>query len=141
MFNDVNANGFKESGESGIPSIPVTLSYTDGSLYGATATDGDGNYVFPQYTSWWRYLVTGVDFARFKPTGMTAYVDDGGPLPSSDLGSQGLNPQTQPDGKDHRTETGLVVTEAIQTFQDMTNVVHWGKTAGERVRTAACRAW
>ncbi len=127
VFQDVNQDGLKQDTEPGIPGIPVALNYTDGSTYGVSVTDSDGNYFFPQYTTWWRYLIAGVDFARFKPTGMTAYIDNGGALPPGPLGAQGINPQLQADGQDHRTETGLVVTEANQLYQDMTNRIDWGK--------------
>jgi hypothetical protein len=133
VFQDNNQNGFRDSGEKGIANIPVNLHYSDGSVYASTNTDQNGNFNFPEFFSWWRFLIADIDFARFMPTGMTAWVDNGGSLPRdrsgqlTTMGANGLNPQVQPDGKDHRTETGTVISEAIQTFQDMNNRIDWGK--------------
>jgi uncharacterized protein (DUF2141 family) len=129
VFQDANGDGVRDAGEAGIPGIPVNVHFTDGSLYGTTTTDGAGAFSFSQYFPWWRFTVADVDFNRFKPTGMTAFVDDGGPLPPGPLGAQGINPQLQPDGRDHRTEVGPVTSEAMQLFQDMTNRIDWGKAA------------
>ena len=135
VFQDANRNGFRDPGEHGISNTPVNLHFTDGSLYGSTSTDRNGEFSFPQYFTFWRFLVADIDFGRFMPTGMTAWVDNGGPLPRdssgrlTSTGSKGLNPQIQPDGSDHRTETGAVVSQAIQTFGDMNNRIDWGKAA------------
>jgi hypothetical protein len=133
VFSDANSNGRREPAEVGIPNVPVNIHFTDGSLYGTTTSDNDGQFSFPQYFAWWRYTIADVDLLRFKPTGMTAYVDNGGPLPVGDFGEMGMNPQRQPAGTPGgpfgRTQTGLVVTQAQQLFQDMTNRIDWGKTA------------
>jgi hypothetical protein len=138
IFTDSNGNGVRDPGETGIGSMPVNLHYTDGSLYGTAPTDANGNFSFPEFTPWWRYVITDVDISRFKPTGMTAYVDNGGPLPGNALGAQGINPQLQADGQDHRTQMSTqddpAVTQAMQAFQDMTQRIDWGKApwgAGE----------
>ncbi|MBS2029524.1 MAG: hypothetical protein JST54_16600 [Deltaproteobacteria bacterium] len=128
VFSDLNQNGFHDSGEPGVSGVPVNLHYTDGSLYGSTQTDGDGNFLFPQVFPWWRFIVADVDLGRNKATGMTAYVDNGGPLPPTPLGDQGINPQLQPDGNEFRTQLGLdSVTQAMTTYQDMTNRIDFGK--------------
>jgi hypothetical protein len=139
VFNDTNANGIIDGAEKGISGVPVNLHFTDGSLYGTATTDADGNYAFPNYFAWWRYVIADVGFNRFKHTGATAYVDNGGPLPRTSAGAltgfglQGMNPQIQPDNSDHRTQLPTAddpaVTQAVQTFQDMTNRIDWGKTA------------
>lgn len=128
VFSDVNGNGLRDATETGIPGMLVNVHFSDGSLYGSATTDASGNFSFSQYFAWWRFLVADVDIGRFKPTGMSAYVDNGGPLPATALGRQGINPQIQPDGLDHRTQLGLdSISQAMQLFQDMTNRIDWGK--------------
>ncbi|MBI5496162.1 MAG: hypothetical protein HY904_14160 [Deltaproteobacteria bacterium] len=128
VFMDNNRNGFRDPSDPGIPSVPVNLHFTDGSVYGNGFTDADGNFSFPQVFPFWRFLVADVDFNRFRPTGLTAWVDNGGPLPLNALGAQGINPQHQPDGRSFRTQRGKVVTQAMMAMQDMTNRIDWGKT-------------
>lgn len=133
VFNDVNRNGFRNANERGLPSVPVNLHYTDGSLYGTVLTDSEGAFSFPQVFPWWRFLIADVDNTRFRPTGLTAYIDNGGPLPNDALGAQGINPQIQPTGLPRRTQlanaSDPAITQAIQTFGDMTNRIDWGKVA------------
>ncbi len=137
VFMDTDGNGFPNTGEAGIPNIPVNMRYTDGSLYGTSLTGADGSYTFPQYFTWWRFLVHEVDTTRFKTTGMTAVVDDGGDLINASTydgtgesyAAMGINPQIQPGGLPYRTEAGDVYTEAVQLFQDMTSRIDWGKAA------------
>ena len=134
VFNDTDGTGlFEGTTKKGVPGVPVNLHFTDGSLYGTATTDADGQYSFPNYFAYWRYLIADVGINRFKSTGLTAYVDNGGPLPNTPLGAQGINPQIQPNNSDHRTQLpapdDAAVTQAVQTFQDMTNRIDWGKAA------------
>ena len=48
-------------------------------MYQATQTLLDGSYEFAEVFPFFKWLITEVDFARYKPTGMTAVIDDGGP--------------------------------------------------------------
>ena len=140
VFNDVNGNGLPNLGgghpDSGIPNVPVNVRFSDGSMFANTTTGPDGSYSFDQYFPWWRFLVAEVDATRYKTTGVTSVVDDGGPLSNNNtyppgshdsFSSQGINPQQQADGLYWRTQQGDVVTQAVQLFQDMNGRIDWGK--------------
>jgi large repetitive protein len=82
VFYDANGNGFQDPGEENIPSVPVNLRFRDGSFYQLTNTKADGTYSFTEVFPFFKWLVAEVDNARWKSTGMTAVVDDGGTLPA-----------------------------------------------------------
>jgi hypothetical protein len=135
VFNDVNRNGFREQGEAGIPNQVVNIRHTDGSIYASTKTDESGNYTITQVFPWWRWVVAEIDGTRFKATGLTAVVDDGGPLfdpisgsPLTGYALYGINPQIQPDGLQYRIEPGEIYTEPMILYSDMTNMIDWGKS-------------
>lgn len=136
VFNDVNGNGFPNSGDAGISNLLINLRYTDGSFYKSTVTDPDGSYSFPQYFTWWRFLIAETDNSRFKPTGLTSIVDNGGPLTNNGVytgtgatyASMGINPQLQ-GSLPYRTQTGRVTTQAFNLYQDMTDRIDFGKAA------------
>jgi hypothetical protein len=144
VFFDTNQNGFRDAGETGLPNQAVNLRFRDGSIYQATATDLTGSYQFEEVFPFFNWLVTEVDFARFKATGMTTAIDYGGLIadvnapvwPSN--GNKTLQPQVDvnPNTGNNltRTETGPVLLEAMQLFLGQTNLIDWGKTnypAGE----------
>lgn len=128
-------NGFWdwEIGEGIIPEQAILLRWRDGTIYQEFPTDGEGFVPFDQVFPFFSWLVAEVDFARFKATGVTVTVDDGGPIPFGDYWSFGdqLNPQPQPDNSDlpYRIETGPVLTQAFQGFLGQTSVLQWGKKA------------
>ncbi len=85
VFNDHDKDGvWDQASEPGIPSTAVNIRFRDGSLYKATVTDGSGEYGFAEVFPFFKWLVAEVDFGRFKPTGVTSYVDFGGTLDPSD---------------------------------------------------------
>ena len=140
VFNDVNQDGIRDANEVGIPEQNVNLRFRDGTIYQSFPTDGEGFVPFDQNFPFFSWFVAEVDFARFKATGATITVDDGGPIPfGSDLsfGDQ-LNPQAQDNPSDPdanvygdlwtRSEVGPVLTQGFQGFLGQTNVVEWGKT-------------
>jgi len=140
VYSDLNENGFRDTGEVGIPEQGVNLRWRDGSMYQSFPTDGEGFVPFDQVFPFFAWLVAEVDFARFKATGLTVTVDDGGPIPFADPWSwEGqLNPQAQgnpfdPDSVDttttYRTEVGPVLSQGFQGFLGQTSVMEWGKTA------------
>lgn len=171
VFYDQNQNGFRDCfaadnstpssnpddcdnfivDDVGIPEQAVNLRFRDGSMYQSYPTDLTGYVPFEEVFPFFRYLVTEVDFARFKATGATIVTDGGGPV----LADQGwdypsfnwLTPQEQCESRDQftnscigpiinpntnnnlsRTVTGPVLTLATQTFLGLTNVVQWGKS-------------
>lgn len=149
VFYDTNQNGFRDPGENGIIGQALNLRFRDGTIYQTRVTDGAGNYSFSEVFPFFKWLVAEVDFARYKPTGMTAIVDDGGEVKPDNgwvMPSRGkLNPQPQvnmdtnsPDygqpiinpntGNNlSRTETGPVLLEAMLLFLNQNNVIDWGK--------------
>jgi large repetitive protein len=105
VFYDANGNGFPDSGEEYIPQVPLNLRFRDGSMYQTTQTKADGTYSFTEIFPFFKWLVAEVDNTRWKPTGMTSVVDDGGTIPpdagwampSGDINDSSLwvrNPQT-----------------------------------------------
>jgi len=147
VFFDANENGFREAGEAGIRDQNLNLRFRDGSIYQATPTDPNGYYEFPEVFPFFKWLVSEVDFARFKATGATIAVDEGGEIPAGFNPASPwtlptfdkLTPQTQAEVNTNtgnslsRTEvedglTAPVLLEGVMTFAGMTNVIDWGKT-------------
>jgi hypothetical protein len=132
-FFDTNQNGLRDPGEVGIPDQAMTLRFRDGSVYQASATDPQGVAKFDEVFPFFNWLVAEVDFMRFKATGATVVVDDGGMVPPDNGWAMPswnqLNPQPQSEngGLPYRTETGAVLVQGIQTFLGQTNVIEWGK--------------
>jgi hypothetical protein len=152
VFYDLNQNGFQDAGEPGILNQAVNIRFRDGSLYQATVTDPSGEYALSEVFPFFKWLVAEVDFARFKATGMTTAVDYGGQIPSENgwitpsFGELNPQPQTQinPNTGNNlsRTETGPVLTQAIQVYLNQTNVIDWGKldyTSGVRTGTTVAK--
>lgn len=156
VFYDANTNGFRDPDEAGIPSQAVNLRFRDGTVYMGTVTDGSGDYQMTEVFPFFKWLVTEVDFLRYKASGMTAVVDEGGVIPPDagwTMPSEGVrNPQPQyetdpvtgevlTDGLGapipidnpntgnnlSRTETGPVLTQAMHLFLNQNNRIDWGK--------------
>jgi parallel beta-helix repeat protein len=131
VFFDFNGNGIRDPGEQGIPNEDVTLRFRDGRIYQTFPTDLTGYVPFDEVFPFFNWLVAEVGFTRFKATGATFTVDAGGPIDPNDPSSFGgvLNPQPQAEngGGPNRTETGPVLTQAIQGYLGQTNVIEWGK--------------
>ncbi len=154
VFADLNGNGFRDPGEEGIPDQNVNVRWRDGTVNQAAPTDGEGFVPFDELFPFFAWQVAEVDYARFKPTGLTVTVDNGGEINLADpvLSWNGLlNPQPQclagvtydpatgtcPPGDEainintgdnlSRTETGPVLTQAFQGFIGQTSVFEWGK--------------
>jgi FtsP/CotA-like multicopper oxidase with cupredoxin domain len=130
VFYDENEDGFRDAGEMGIPNQAVNIRFRNGSIYQGTVTDPSGNYSFAEVFPFFKWLVTEVDYARFKPTGYTAVVDAGGNIPGSAWPALGkLNPQIQADGKSYRTVASTDVLQGMHLFLGQTNLLDWGKVA------------
>ncbi len=146
VFFDQQQNGKRDAGEVGLPGQAVNLRFRDATIYQSTGTDFNGNYILDEVFPFFNWLITEVDFARFKATGMTAAVDYGGQItdlnapvwPSN--GNKALQPQDPNDPANpnqtipYRTETGPALLQAQQLFLGQTNLIDWGKAnyaAGE----------
>lgn len=150
VFNDVNENGFKDPGEAAVPQQNINIRFRDGRLYQTAPTDITGEAAFNEVFPFFHWLVAEVDYARFKATGLTTIVDDGGPVnpawtggfpyfdelvpqPQCDAGTSVQDgncvPLINPNTGDNlsKTQTGVVLTEAFQGFAGETNVFEWGK--------------
>ena len=137
-------NGFRDPGETGIGQQAVNLRFRNGTVYQSTLSDHMGNYAFEEVFPFFKWLVTEIDFTRYKATGMTAVADWGGTIPEPngwDMPSFGkLNPQPQLDEEGNpiinpntgnnlsRTVAGEVLTQAMHLFLGQTNYIDWGKT-------------
>jgi len=117
-------DGKREDCELGMLEQAVNLRWRDGTPYQAFPTDSEGFAPFDQVFPFFHWLVYEVDYARFKPTGMTVTVDGGGDVSGYD---NVLNPQEQADGTFSRTETGPVLTQGFQGFLGQTSTFEWGK--------------
>jgi hypothetical protein len=154
VFLDNNQNGFRDcltaecndvlQDEIGIPEQVVNIRFRDGTLYQAQPTDVFGGFELSGVFPFFKWLVTEVDFARFKATGMTAVVDAGGEvlpdngwaMPSRDKLTPQPQAQINPNTGNNlsRTETGPVLTQGLMLFLNQTNTIDWGKheyAAGE----------
>jgi len=155
VFYDSNTNGFQDEGEPGIPEQLINIRNRDGSILQSARTDDTGHYMFREVPLNFKWVVAEVDSTRFKPTGMTAAIDNGGgPIPPANgwivpsFGKLNPQPQVQTDpvtglvitngvgatipvinpntGNNlSRTEKGPVLTEAMMNFQAC--VIDWGK--------------
>ena len=124
VYLDANGNGVRETGEGPLSEQAVLLRWRDGSVYQEFPTDLEGFVPFDQVFPFFNWLVAEVDYGRFEATGLTVTVDHGG-----DVSTTGnvLNPQTQADLAESRTETGQVLTQGFQGFLGQTSVFEWGK--------------
>jgi hypothetical protein len=132
-FFDTNMNGFRDPGEMGMPDQAMNLRFRDGSIYQVMATDVNGMAQFREVFPFFNWLVAEVDFMRYKATGATIVVDNGGAVPADNGWTMPswnqLNPQPQSENGNlpYRTETGPVLVQGIQTFLGQTNVIEFGK--------------
>lgn len=157
VFYDANKNGFPDAGEAGLSDQNINLRFRNGTIYQAQPTDMNGEYAFSEVFPFFKWLVVEVDFLRFRDTGLTAIVDDGGEvLPDNgwDMPSRdALHPQPQVDtdplsptfgqpiinpntGNNlSRTQLadvpGAALVQAMQLTLNQINVIDWGKAAYE----------
>jgi hypothetical protein len=125
VFYDNDEDGFRDAGEQGIPGQAINLRYADGTIYGGTATDPAGNYSLTEVFPWFEWTIQEVDYLRYKATGVTVTVDQGGAIPPGKVN----NPQPQPEngGLGWRTEAGPSLLEAFQLYAGQVNTLDWGK--------------
>ena len=134
VFNDINQDGRRDVGEGPLPEQAVNLRFRDGTLYQSFPTDSEGFVPFDQVFPFFSWQVAEVDFARFKATGITVTVDDGGPVAYGEqltpqIQGVPLDPSSDTSAGTSRTEVGPVLTQAFQGFMGQTSVIEWGKTA------------
>ena len=62
----------------------INIRFRDGSVYQSAPTDRTGFVPFEEVFPFFSWLIAEVDFTRFKATGVTAVVDEGGPVSKPD---------------------------------------------------------
>lgn len=143
-------DGFRDPEEVGIPGQETIIRFRDGTIYQAQPTDIFGEWALTEVFPFFKWLVLEIDFLRYKDTGFTNIVDNGGEIPPDNgwvMPSRGvLNPQPQfeEDGVTplinpntgnnlSRTESGGApgefLLQAMHLFLSQTNIVDWGKVA------------
>ena len=138
VFEDLDEDGFPDSGENGIANQAVIIRYRDGRIYKeGLSQPPNGDYIISEVFPFFKWLVVEVDFLTRKATGATFAVDEGGEVPPDDNwitpSRDKLTPQIQPESNPHtnnnlsRTEAGEVLTQAMQLYLGQTNVIDWGK--------------
>ncbi|MCP5092570.1 MAG: hypothetical protein GY949_16785, partial [Gammaproteobacteria bacterium] len=147
-FYDDNEDGmWQRDVETPLLEQATILRYRDGSIYQASATDFGGFVPFDEIFPWFNWLVAEVDFARFKHTGTTVTVENGGTPLAGPIGEGKRNPQIQnPDdggtncdmlngtgqtGCLTRTETGPALLEGYNHFLGFNSRIEWGKKEWE----------
>ena len=133
VFLDENADGFPDPDEPGIPLQTINLRWRDGSIYQSNVTGGTGWVAFNEIFPFFNWQIAEVDFLRYKATGVTVTVDDGGainnPADPWTFGGQ-LTPQPQSENSNlpYRTESNWPsLLEGFQGFAGQTSVLQWGK--------------
>ncbi len=120
IYVDANENGFRDSGEIGLVDQAVNLRFRDGTIYQATVSDPAGDYELTEVFPFFKWLVTEVDFARYKATGLTSAVDLGGAIPPANGWTMpsfdALNPQPQTSDGDLRRPAGQQPAYQQQPF-------------------------
>ncbi len=90
VFTDTNGNGRKDSGETGVPGLVLTLKVRDNSVedqgQNTATTDSNGRYTFKQGYPLGYWLVLEAYNQRFQTTGYTAQADNA-PDETTHLGS------------------------------------------------------
>jgi hypothetical protein len=90
VFLDVNGNGKRDPGETGVPRFPVAVKERDNTLMdqgtNTATTDNNGNYDIKQAYPMAKWLVLEAFNTRYKTTGIT-YQADNEPTPTTMLGS------------------------------------------------------
>ncbi|HOV80517.1 MAG TPA: SdrD B-like domain-containing protein [Bacillota bacterium] len=126
VFNDLNDNGIRDPGESGIPNVEVNTRFKDGSIQYTTVTDMRGDYEFNEVFELERFAVAEAGFTRFARTGAAAAPDYGLPVPEpanpgalcrDARGNYVRCTQTYPG----------VLTLTVLTWAAKTNRIDWGK--------------
>ena len=142
IFYDSDGDGFRDPGELGMPELGINLRWRDGTIIQAFPTDLGGAVPFEEVFPRFHWEVAEVDFSRYKATGLTTVVDDGGPVPADSALPEGTgyqtpflpfadglrNPVIDPvTGNPYNTQLGAVLTQGYQSFATQNTRFEWGK--------------
>ena len=64
--------------------IASNIRFRDGSIYQSTTTKRDGTFAFTEVFPFFNWMIAEIDYARFKASGATMVVDEGGCIKVSD---------------------------------------------------------
>ncbi|MDK2821529.1 MAG: hypothetical protein PWP31_1494 [Clostridia bacterium] len=126
VFNDLNGNGVRDPGESGIPNVEVNTRFKDGSIQYSTITDMHGNYELNEVFELERFAVAEVGFTRWAYTGATATPDYGIPVPNPAYPAVLCRDARGNYVRCSKAYSG-VLTLAELTWAAKTNRIDWGK--------------
>ena len=139
VFLDANEDGIRRPGEVGLPDKVVNLRFRDGTVEQSFPTDTEGFVPFDQMFPSGSWQVAEIDFARFKPTGVTVTVDGGGDVSGGPYPGSAQSAQVSRAVRLRRTETGPVLLEGFQSQPGMTSIFEWGKAPYASGRTVGSR--
>lgn len=125
VYFDSNENAVWDAGELPLLEQATLLRFRDGTEYQAFPTDGAGSAPYESIFPWFHWLVTEVDFARFKATGVTVVNDLGGAVVDGGFGEGVRNPDVEI--KLSADAGGPILTQAIQGFAGQSLRIDWGK--------------
>lgn len=131
VYFDSNENGVWDAGELPLLEQATLVRFRDGTEYQAFPTDGAGSAPYESIFPWFHWLVTEVDFGRFKATGATTVNDLGGPVTFDEFGEGVRNPDVTTilsyDDPLNPSVGGPVLTQAMQGFAGQSLRIDWGK--------------
>ncbi|MBF7082303.1 right-handed parallel beta-helix repeat-containing protein [Desulfallas sp. Bu1-1] len=131
VFNDLDGNGVRDPGESGIPNVEVNTRFKDGSIQYSTITDMHGNYELKEVFELERFAVAEVGFTRFACTGATATPDYGTPVPNPANPAALCRDARGNYVRCSETHPGALTLAAL-TWAAKTNRIDWGKRLYDR---------
>jgi hypothetical protein len=124
----------KDSKNTGVAQVPVTVRMRDGSISNILTTDSDGSATFSELFPLFNWYVIESDTTRYKNT-QTHVVVDGGGAPDTTGDYAGILTSHYPTGESSdRTDDASVLFEGLQGFIGQTQILEWGKApylAGE----------
>lgn len=124
VFLDNNENAVIDGAdEIGLTEQAVNLRFRDGTIFQSFPTDSTGFVPFDQVFPFGNWQIAEIDYARYKPTGVTVTVDGGGDVSGGPY--PGLNnPQ---DGSPRQDLGSTVLLQGFQSMPGMTSLFDWGK--------------
>ncbi|MGF6729199.1 hypothetical protein OKW50_001280 [Paraburkholderia youngii] len=78
-FLDTNGNGVSDASKPGLPLVPTTIRFRDGSYSNFNTTDLNGYASFNEVFPLFNWYIAETDTTRYKQTGVHAVYDAGGP--------------------------------------------------------------
>ncbi len=120
VFNDVNADGIKQSSEGGISNMDLDVRFRDGSVDAVTFTNSQGRYEFPEVLGpLGKFQIAEVGFPRLARTSKSVHNEHF-------ANSPGLFPDSV-EGVPGDLGGDLLVNQLI--LEGIRTIIDWGKKA------------